>query len=164
MTRAYFSSGAFGNFAVQVDGLSGLQAWFKEADPKMKRALTRTLKDVSQPVLRRARANAEKIADDGTMKSSLSIATRKSGAEIVLKSTDPAAGVKEFAHLGARYSVSPSDKRANARKMGTFPVGVPRRTYAPRVMVPAVNDSTDEIESRVYDEIDRVLAEAANGK
>ena len=151
----------FTGMSVRIEGLESLLAWLGEANPKMQRALKRELKEaVSGPVLRRARANAGKIADDGTYKGSLSVGSRKNGAEYVLKSDDAAAGVKEFAHKGARYRVRANDKRVNLRKMGTFPVGVPKRAGQPRVMIPAVNDSAEEVESRVGACLDKVLGEA----
>ena len=163
MTRAYFESGGFGNYAVHVEGLRSLQAWAKEADPKLKKALTDALKETAQPVLRRARANASRIADDGTYGSSLSIGSRMNGSQIVLKSNDPAAGVKEFARIGAKTISSKGTKLADSRLRKKSGVGVPRRAHAPRVMVPAVNDSADEIESAVEARIAEVLEEAGYG-
>lgn len=131
--------------SIQVKGLDDLLHWMRNSDRELNAAMRLGLKEAAQPVLRRARANASAIQDDGTMRGSLSIAARRSGAEIVLKSTDEAAGVKEFAHLGATYAVKAYDKRANARKMGRYPVGVPHRANAPRVMIPAVEKSRDEV-------------------
>lgn len=140
---------------VQVDGLESLMRFLKSADPKLKRAMQKGLKDAASPVLAKARANASSIALDGTYAASLSIASRKGGAMYILKSTDPAAGVKEYAKPGATYRPKPDDKRRNARGMSSFPVGVPRRANAPRAMVPAVEGSTEEVKGR----IDAALAE-----
>lgn len=134
---------------VQIEGLESLMRFLKDADPQLKKATQKGLKEAMGPVLTRARANASSIAANGTFSASLSIASRKNGSSYVLKSTDPAAGVKEFARPGATYRPKPYDKRRNARGMRSFPVGVPRRANAPRVMVRAVDDSTDEILERI---------------
>jgi hypothetical protein len=44
--------------------------------------------------------------------------------------------------------------------MASFPVGVPRRANQPRVMVPAVNDSVDEVKSRIDAKLEQVLRRA----
>ena len=143
------SSTIYTGMSIRVKGLDPLLRYLGQANPAIQKALKAELKLAAQPVLKRARANASVIQDDGTMRDSLSIAGRRSGAEVVLKSTDPAAGVKEFAHPGAVYVAKRTDPRANARKMPTFPVGVPHRANAPRVMVPAVNDSQGEVLERL---------------
>lgn len=142
-----------------IDGLEELITFLKSADPKLKRGVQKSLKEAMSPVLTKARANASAIADDGTYSSSLSVSSRKGGMSYVLKSTDPAAGVKEFARHGATYRPKSTDKRRNARKMRSFPVGVPRRANAPRVMVRAVEDSTDEILDRIDSALEQVLEE-----
>lgn len=152
-----------GSFKIHIEGLKELIAWLKESDAHMLRGLKKGLKEAAQPVLQKARANASKIADDGTYASSLSISSRQSGASILLRSTDEQAGVKEFAKVGSTYRVKPSDKRRNARRMHYFPVGASRRANPPRVMVPAVNDSVDEVKDRITQELERVLQEAGRG-
>ena len=136
---------AYLGMSIQVKGLDDLLLWMRNSDKEMNAAMRLGLKKAAEPVLQRARANASAIQDDGTMRGSLSIAARRSGAEIALKSTDVAAPVKEFANPGVVYAVKAGDKRANARKMGRYPVGVPHRANAPRVMVPAVEKSHSEV-------------------
>lgn len=152
MKASAISTGS-GGF-IQVKGLESLVRYLKTADPQLKKAMQKGLKDAVSPVFEKARANASRIALNGTYAGSLSVASRKGGAAYVLKSTDPAAGVKEFARPGATYRPKSTDKRRNARGMASFPVGVPRRAGAPRAMIPAVDDSTDE----VIDRIDAALA------
>lgn len=155
-------SGGNWNYFVQVQGLDTLMRFLKDSDPKMRKALQDGLKDAAQPVLTRARANARAIADDGTYANSLSL---RSGTgtkrAVLLRSSDVAAPVKEFAHPGATYVPKPTDKRHNARKMKSFPVGVPHRANAPRVMVPAVNDSVGEVRSRIEAKLEEVLGRAS---
>lgn len=154
-----FKSGGNFNYSVSIDGLDSLMRFLKDSDPQMRKALQKGLKDAAQPVLTRARANAQRIADDGTYAGSLSIRSRSNG-NVVLRSNDEAAGVKEFAHRGATYKPKSSDKRRNARKMRSFPVGVPKRANQPRVMVPAVNDSIDEVKTRIDAQLEMVLRRA----
>lgn len=159
---------------VEIKGLDSLIKRFDAADPKLKRALIQSIKESAQPVLKRARANAERIADDGTYMSSLSIASRKGGTEYVLKSTDVAAGVKEFAKPGATRMVGKSSKSSTQRArrragMAVAPtirfvrVGVPRRANPPRVMVRAVVDSRGEIVENITQAMVKALDEVANG-
>lgn len=152
-----------GQLKIHIEGLKELIQWLKESDPKLKRGLAKGLKQAAQPVLQKARANASRIADDGTYAASLSISARQNGAQILLKSSDPQAGVKEFAHVGSRYAVKSTDKRRNARKMRYFPVGASRRANPPRVMVPAVNDSVEIVKENISQALEEVLKEASNG-
>ena len=154
-----FKSGGNFNYSVSIEGLNSLMRFLANSDPQLRKALQQGLKEAANPVLTRARANARKIADDGTYAGSLSIRSRANG-NIVLRSNDQAAGVKEFAHRGATYKPKSTDKRRNARRMASFPVGVPRRANQPRVMVPAVNDSVDEVKRRIDAKLEEVLGRA----
>lgn len=154
-----FKSGGNFNYSVSIDGLDTLMRFLKDSDPKMRKALQKGLKEAAQPVLQKARANAQKIADDGTYAGSLSIRSGVNG-NVWLRSNDEAAGVKEFAHRGATYKPKSTDKRRNARKMRSFPVGVPHRANQPRVMVPAVNDSIEEVKTRIDAKLEEVLRRA----
>lgn len=151
------------NQYVHIEGLESLMRFLRNADPKLKKAMQKGLKEAVSPVLERARSKAWSIADDGTYASSLSIASRKNGVEYVLKSTDVAAGVKEFARPGARYKPKSTDRRRNARNMSSFPVGVPHRANKPRAMVPAVEESQQEVIDRISVFLERALEEAHNG-
>lgn len=141
---------------INVHGLDDLLRFLKKSDPELRKAIRAGLKDAAQPILTRARANAMKIADDGTYADSLSISITQTGA-VKLRSTDVAAPVKEFAKPGATYVPKPTDKRINARKMSTFPVGVPKRANKPRVMIPAIEDSTKEVVDRINARLEQVL-------
>ena len=140
----------------------------------MQRALKKGLKESMDPVLQKARANGRYIQDDGTYAESLSIASRSGGAQYILKSTDVAAGVKEFAKPGATRLVGKGSRSSTqrARKyagQGLGPglravrVGVPHRANKPRVMIPAVEDSAKEVEDRVDKCLAEVLKEVENG-
>lgn len=163
-----------GKTTIKIEGLGVLIRGLKLANPKLLKALKKSLKEACRPVLRKARANAQAIADDGTYAESIALSSRKAGLQYVLKSTDPAAGVKEFAKPGAtrlvgqsaRSSTQRARKRAGqslAPGLRAVRVGVPRRANAPRVMVPAVNDSADEVIAAIDDAIEAVMQEVANG-
>lgn len=141
---------------VNVGGLSSLMKTLKESDLEMHQAMQRGLAESARPLLAKARANAERIADDGTYASSMSIVVRQSGG-IALRTTDPAAGVKEFARPGAVYKPKSTDKRRNARKMNSFPVGVPKRANQPRALYPAIDSEYQALASRIAQKIDEVL-------
>ena len=169
MTKTVFTG-----YTVQVEGLDSLLRWMKESDPKMQKALRKGLKESMEPVLQKARANGRYIQDDGTYAESLSIASRASGAQYVLKSTDVAAGVKEFAKPGATRLVGKGARSSTqrARKyagqslapgLRAVRVGVPHRANKPRVMIPAVEGSAQEVEDRIDKCLADVLKEVENG-
>ena len=146
-------------YGIEVKGLDETLNWLKNCHPKMEKALKKGLKEAMQPVLKRARTNASKIADiDGFYRDSLSIASRKSGVEWILKSDDRAAGVKEYALPGATVVRSRTNSKRSRTMLAMHSrIGVPRG-MPPRVMIPAVNDS----EAEVVDRIDAALAEVLN--
>jgi hypothetical protein len=154
----------FTGYTVRVDGLDSLMRWLKDSNPKMHKALRQGLKEAASPVLRAARANARRIQDDGTYAGSLSIASRKNGAQYVLKSTDPNAGVKEFAREGAVMVKSRAGTERSQRMVAEHArVGVPHRANAPRVMVPAIADSADDVRNRIEERIAEALKEVEHG-
>lgn len=152
-------SGGNFNYVVSIDGLDTLMRFLKDSDPQMRKALQKGLKEAAQPVLSKARANAQRIADDGTFAGSLSIRAYANGS-IRLRSDDEAAPVKEFARRGARTISSKGTPRANARLRMHSGVGVPTRANQPRVMVPAVNDSVDAVKERIDAKLEQVLRRA----
>lgn len=152
------SKAMFTGHAVEVKNLEETLNWLAHVDPKMQKALKKGLKEAMSPVLEKARANARKIQDDGTYSESLSVAQRKSGVEWVLKSTDPQAGVKEFAKPGAVVVRSRTNSKRSRTMLALHSrIGVPRG-LPPRVMVPAVEASENEVRDR----IDAAMAEVLN--
>lgn len=156
-------SAADGSYYVEIEGLQDLMKWAKDADKDLKKAMSKGLKTAATPVLEKARANAQVIADDGTFAQSLSISQRKNGSQYVLRSTDPAAPVKEYARIGAKTRTSKGTPLADARLAKRSGVGVPLRANAPRVMIPAINDSVDEVKAQMEKAINEVLEEAGRG-
>ena len=168
------SKPVFTGYEARIEGLDSLSRWLKESNPKLKKALVRGLKEAMSPVLQKARANGRFIQDDGTYAESLSVASRAAGAQYVLKSTDPAAGVKEFARpgatrlagKGAKSSTQRARKRAGeqlAPGLRAVRVGVPHRANPPRVMISAVEGSTQEVVDRIDKAMADVLREVENG-
>lgn len=147
------------DYKVEIEGLDETLNWLKNCHPKLEKALKRGLREAMQPVLKKARANASKIADiDGFYRDSLSVASRKGGVEWILKSTDPAAGVKEYAFPGATVVRSRTNSKRSRTMLAMHSrIGVPKG-MPPRVMLPAVNDSETEVANR----IDAALAEVLN--
>ena len=151
-----FKSGANFQFSVHIDGLDSLMRFLSSADPKLCKAMQDGLKEAAQPVLAKAKAKASAIADDGTYASSMSLQARSSG-KVVLRASDPAAGVKEFAHPGARTISSKGTPRANSRLRMHSGVGVPRRAGQPRAIIPAAEESVEEVRSRIDAKLEEVL-------
>lgn len=153
-----------GKTTIKIEGLEVLIRGLKLTNPKLLKALKKSLKEACRPVLRKARANAQAIADDGTYAESIALSSRKAGLKYVLKSTDPAAGVKEYAKLGAvtlRSRTNSELSRTRLRKHSG--VGVPHRANAPRAMQPAIESEADEIVEAIDAAIEKTLQEVANG-
>lgn len=140
---------------IHVDGLDDLIKYFKETDPRIESAIMDGLLEASEPVLTAARANARAIADDGTYAGSMLLKANKRG-RVSIRSTDPAAGVKEFAHQGAVTISSKGTPRANARKRLKSGVGVPAGN-PPRAMYKAINENADEVARRIELRLDQIL-------
>ena len=168
------SKTVFTGKTVQVEGLDSLVRWLKDSDKKMLRGLRKGMKEAMSPVLEVARVNARFIQDDGTYAESLSIGSRSNGAQYVLKSIDAAAGVKEFAKPGALRLIGPSSKSSTQRArfragmplspgIRAVKVGVPHRAHPPRVMIPAVENSADEVLDRVDKCLEEILKEVEHG-
>ena len=168
---------------IEIEGLDSLMNRLHVMNPKLEKALKKGLKEAAGPVLDSAKDKARHIAYRGrklkdkdkiSYMDSLSLAPRNSGLVYVLKSTDPAAGVKEYAHEGATRLVGPSSRSSTQKKrkrMGLplgpglreVKVGVPHRANPPRVMIPAVEGSADEARERIEAHVAKIIEEAANG-
>lgn len=149
------------SYFVNIENIDSTMAFLRKSDKKMYKALRKGLRKSAQPLLQSARANATAIMDDGTMRDSLRISIRANGT-VLLRSTDEAAKVKEFANRGARYTPKKTDKRRNARTMNSFPVGVPRGN-PPRVMIKAINDNQEQFISSIQQTLEDTLKEVEHG-
>jgi len=139
----------------EVEGLDELMKTFAEVNDKGYDIVTGAIRESGDHVLNKARGNASSFSRTGSFSGSLSIAKMKSG--IKLKSNDEAAGVIEFANRGATYKPKSTDKRRNARKMDSFPVGVPQGS-PPRAMVKAVNESTLHVQNKIAAALERAMS------
>ena len=149
-------SGDYIHSVIHIDGLEETIRYLDRVNPELERETKDGLKEAAEPVLTAARANARAIALTGRYANSMSLAVYKLG-QVRIKSTDPAAGVKEFAKLGAVTLTSKGTPLANARLRKKSGVGVPRRANPPRAMYKAINDKADEVARRMDDQLERVL-------
>ena len=159
----YRQSGPSGSFVVSLDGFRELSRFFATSDPKMRTAMREGLRDSGQPVLQRARANALSLGGKGKFAASLGVRAYSNGTLNLVSAGDDAAPVKEYAHLGARTITSQGTPLANARLRLHSGVGVPRARTQPRVMIPAANDSVDEVCDHITRRLEEVLGGATNG-
>lgn len=144
---------------ITVDGLAGLIHYLKDANPKLKRELSRKMRVLLKPVETRARANAQRVADDGTFASSIKLGSRANGEQWVLRATDPQAAVKEFAHRRARTRSSRGTPLAEARLRLRSGVGRAARQRTSRTRAGGarrggqdhrgVNDVIDEVLGKI---------------
>lgn len=156
-------SGPYGNFVVQMEGLDVLMRAFAQSDKAAQQGIKSGLERAGRPVLSQARANARRIADDGTFAAKMSIRFRANASRMVLYNNDPAAGVKEFAKRGARTITSKGTPRADARLRMRSGVGVPRRAGAPRAMIPAVNSNVETTSALIDAEVSRAFEAIFHG-
>lgn len=156
-------SGPYGNFVVQMEGLDVLMRALAQSDKAAQQGIKSGLERAGRPVLSQARANARRIADDGTFAARMSIRFRANASRMVLYNSDPAAGVKEFARRGAKTITSKGSPRADARLRMRSGVGVPRRADAPRAMIPAVNDNIETTRALIDTEVARAFEAIFHG-
>lgn len=149
---------SFVTLGVHVEGLDVLMRDLKASDKELHAAIRKGLRGVVKDVvLADAKRRASAFADDGTYRDSMAARSRANGATWLIQSTDPAAGVKEYAHIGARTVTSKGTPLADARLAKHSGVGVPRRANPPRAMVPAVDDNQQIIKSRIEAVLEQYL-------
>ncbi|MEC4294047.1 hypothetical protein [Adlercreutzia shanghongiae] len=159
----FMKSGPYGHFVVQMEGLDVLMRAFAKSDKAAQEGIRGGLERAGRPVLASARANARRIADDGTFADRMSIRFRANASRMVLYNSDPAAGVKEFANRGAKTRTSKGTPRANARLRLRSGVGVPLRAGAPRAMISAVNDNVEKTCDLINAEVSRAFEAIFHG-
>lgn len=156
-------SGPYGNFVVQMEGLDVLMRALAQSDEAAQQGIKSGLERAGRPVLAQARANARRIADDGTFAARMSIRFRANASRMVLYNSDPAAAVKEFAKRGAKTITSKGSPRADARLRMRSGVGVPLRADAPRAMIPAVNANVETTRALLDAEVSRAFEAIFHG-
>ena len=139
----------------EVHGLDEIVRNFRLVNQEGDRIVTSAIADSGNIVLASAMAKASSFSASGAFRSTLSIKKVRNG--ITLSSNDKAAGVIEFANLGARTRTSKGTKIADARLAKGSGVGVPRGASNPRSMVPSVNENTLRVQNKVADALERAL-------
>lgn len=144
-----------GLMQVEIEGLTKTIDNLRIANSRGARIVEEAIQDSGDAVLSTAQARASAFALTGAFRSSL--AKKKTKGGMYLRSNDPAAGVIEFAHNGARTRSSKGTKLANARLAKRSGVGVPHRATQPRAMVPAVNENVLRVQNAVATALERAL-------
>lgn len=143
---------------IHVEGLDELIEWFGETNADIETEILDGMLEAAQPILTAARANARAIADDGTFAGSLFLKANKRG-KVSLRSSDVAAGVKEFAKHGAVTRSSKGTPLANKRKLLRSGIGVPAGE-PPRAMYKAINEKANEVANNIDAKLDEILRRA----
>ena len=132
--------------SVQIINLEETIAALRKVDKGMASALKSEIRQLAKPTLSKARSYAGSIGSNptGRYAGSLSLKTNANGVAWV--SSDPAAGVKEFANPGAIILSGP---RAGKR------AGVPHGGSTPRALLKAVLEDQDKL----VRDLDRAIAE-----
>ena len=158
MTSQTFTSGSgeYTHLYINIEGLDSVMRYLDSVDQELAKMFREELRDAAQPVLDAARANARVFARSGDFANSMSLRSYKNGS-VRLKSSDPAAGVIEFAKRGAVTLTSKGTPRANARLAKKSGVGVPHGANPPRAMYKAINEKSDEVKRQMDERIERVL-------
>ena len=137
--------------SVEVINLEETIKALRSVDKGAASMLLSEIRKLAKPTLAKARGYAGSIGVNGTGRyaGSLSLKTRGSGVAWV--STDPAAGVKEFANPGAVVLTGP---RAGKR------AGVPLGSNPPRALLKAVLEDQEKLIQDLNKAVDRYVGEA----
>ncbi len=136
--------------SVQVINLEETIKALRSVDKGAASALLSEIRRLAKPTLAKAKGYAGSIgmSNSGAYAGSLSLKTRGSGVAWI--STDPAAGVKEFANPGALILTGP---RAGKR------AGVPLGSRPPRALMKAVLEDQDKL----IRDLDRAVSSYVDG-
>lgn len=139
--------------SVEVINLEETIKALRSVDKGAASMLLSEIRKLAKPTLAKARGYAGSIGVNGSGRyaGSLSLKTRGSGVAWV--STDPAAGVKEFANPGAVVLTGP---RAGKR------AGVPLGSNPPRALLKAVLEDQEKLIQDLNKAVDRYVGEAFN--
>lgn len=137
--------------SVEVINLEETIKALRSVDKGAASMLLSEIRKLAKPTLAKARGYAGSLGANGTGRyaGSLSLKTRGSGVAWV--STDPAAGVKEFANPGAVVLTGP---RAGKR------AGVPLGSNPPRALLKAVLEDQEKLIQDLNKAVDRYVGEA----
>lgn len=123
-------------FTVEVIDLDATIAALAEIDAGMAKELKRAIRELAKPTLAKAKGFARGLGSNptGSFANTLALKTKKTGVKFV--STDPGAGVIEFAHLGAVILTGP-------RKGRRAPV--PHTGEPPRALLKAILEDEESL-------------------
>lgn len=135
---------------IEVNNLEEVLANLKAIAPRLQRELKGEIREVARPTFNKARSYASGLGSNptGAYAHSLSMRTNDRGVRIV--STDPGAGVIEFANPGALILIG---ERAGRR------APVPHGSNPPRAMVRAIVEDEESIVEGINDAVQRICDE-----
>lgn len=121
---------------VEIRGLAETLDALGRLDPLLKERVNDRIREVARPTLAKAKGYASGLGTlpTGHYAASLSLRKRKSG--VVFASSDPGAGVIEFANPGAVILTGPLRGRR---------AGVPHGSHPPRALLRAILEDEEQI-------------------
>lgn len=135
-------------YSVRVDNLEQTIAALREVDAGMAKALVREIREIAKPTLAKARGYASGLGSNPTGSYARSMSLRSRATGVQLASSDPGAGVIEFANPGAVILAGPRRGRRAPVPNGSFP---------PRALLRAVLDDEDSIVRRLDEAVSRYI-------
>lgn len=132
-------------YSVKIHNLDETIKALNEVNSRMAKELKRAVREVAKPTLQKARGYAHVGAHStGAYAHSLALRTHTNGVKFV--STDPGAGVIEFANPGALIL---RGERAGRR------AGVPHGSNPPRALLRAILEDEAHIVSEISNEVEK---------
>lgn len=132
-------------YSVRITNLDETIKALNEVNKSMAKDLKSAIRDIAKPTLIKARSYAHVGAHStGHYASSLALHTLQNGVKFV--STDPGAGVIEYANPGALILTG---TRAGKR------AGVPHGSYPPRALLKAILEDENYIVQQVSQEVEK---------
>lgn len=132
-------------YSVRIYNLDETIKALNEVNDRMAKDLKSAIRDIAKPTLQKARGYAHVGAHStGAYAHSLAIRTQTNGVKFV--STDPGAGVIEYANPGALIL---RGERAGRR------AGVPHGSNPPRALLKAILEDENHIVSEVSNEVEK---------
>lgn len=130
-------------YTIEVQNLDETIAALREVDKKSATELKKRIREIAKPTLQKARTYAHVGSNStGAYASSLSLKTWANGIKFI--SSDPGAGVIEFANPGALIL---DGSRAGRR------AGVPHGSTPPRALLKAILEDEESIVEKVNEEV-----------
>lgn len=135
-------------YSVRVDNLEQTIAVLRDIDAGMARELVRDIRKIAKPTLAKAKGYASGLGSNPTGAYAASMSLRSRATGVKLASSDPGAGVIEFANPGAVILTGPRRGRRAPVPNGSFP---------PRALLRAVLDDEDSIVRQLDEAVSRYI-------